>query len=213
MGYNPGIYRYLHVRSRMALGATDFGDLAMSLSRLSPSLLQFPDEDGGFTWKDGILLRLRDRRDPSEIAAELKPALDDFEGWGIHDAASRYVEGPASGLLERYFADRPPEKYGTVLCLSYCDNTAASTAAMEQIRGLFTGARTICHFRDGAIVMIPEGLPAAVLYQKVGRLCRSFDGFCGVDGGSTSFSDGRPNEDIWGDVDQLQFESLGESVP
>lgn len=193
------IEKYLFLRTRLAVDLSD--DALLPLSRvLSPedSYLLFSapgEEDEGFTWENGIVLRISDKGTCADTAEELSEELAAFDAWAIHDCDADWIESPAGGPLSSYFAAaRGPS---AMLFLLEPDNFRTPDDLASQVRDRLPGSAPVFYFRGGRILMTRAPDPYRIIANRIGTLADRYEGFAGCDRDGTSFERRQENPRIW----------------
>jgi hypothetical protein len=171
---NPRTYLYLRTRT-----AIEYANEALALLSAAWSvrveLLQ-PFING--TWENGLVLGLNTESHPRELADTMKPGLDSFDAWAIHNVRGEYAEWIADGPVSvHYRATESPNSGSAQIFLGFdnISDPARGDNIVESIRQIYgpEKCRPVFHFRDGRIMLLATREPARTIFRRIERAARN----------------------------------------
>jgi hypothetical protein len=169
------------------------------------------------TWEDGVVIRFKTKKAPVDVEYALRPALDKFDGWLIHDSRDKFCESPTGGPLDRFFHRLWGDDYNEMIRSPYAAQLPISQIFVmgrdddknyeSTVNNIRTSMAPGClclpvfYFRSGQILFLNSKESGNITIKRCGHHLRRLEHWSIIDSLGDSYSTKGREESTWVETD------------
>lgn len=191
---------YLSLRTRRSLDWED--DCFKQLAKVVPFEIDVMGLGrGAWIWEDGCVFKLRNKLAALDMANALRPGLELFESWAVHDASGSFIEYPSGGPMSRFFdLDYDAKTRGAFsrIFVMRGENDKLYEQTVSRLRNeMRAPCLPVFHFRDGQIMMLQSDESARITSQRSPQQFSRLQGWAIIDSAEATESNTNPRKGLW----------------